>query len=57
MTDDAIATITLDPTTLTCEFTGCHETDRLVTVTPDTPGREDRTVCGNHLVDYLERLS
>lgn len=54
--DPPVATIITNAAADACGYTGCRRDDGLVTVVPDNPTRERRTVCSTHLVAYLEEL-
>lgn len=51
-----VATVIPNADADACGYTGCRDSDGLVTVDPDDPNHDRRTVCSEHLIDYLEEL-
>lgn len=56
-TDSSLATITPRPDAETCGCTGCTETESLASVDPHASKYDQKTVCPEHLLGYLERVA
>lgn len=56
MPEDVFASVILDPDAQVCSRDGCQRADSLVAIDPDGPENERRTVCPDHLVEYLQKV-
>lgn len=55
--DAPIATIIPQSSPGDCERTDCLRTANLVQVIPDRPDKDTKTLCGDHLPEYLQEVA